>query len=69
MNHKNTIKIKENEFPMTLGVKEVSMYLGVGERIARNEIKAMNEELIKAGKRVIKGRIFTEYFLERYALA
>lgn len=65
----STIKIKNNEFPMTLGVKEVSMYLGIGERLARNEIKEMNEELTQAGKRVIKGRVFTEYFLERYALA
>lgn len=64
----NTIKIKENEFPMTLGVKEVSMYLGIGEKSARKEIKELNQELIDAGKRVIKGRVFTEYFLERYAM-
>lgn len=65
---KSSIKINENEFPITLGVKDVQAILGVGERIARNEIKELNKELTAKGKRVVKGRVFTEYFFERYSL-
>ena len=64
----NMIKINGNEFPLTLGVKEVQQVLGVGEKAARREIKELNDELIKKGKRIIKGRVFTEYFLDRYYL-
>lgn len=62
------IKTNENEFPITLGVKDVQAILGVGERLARNEIKELNKELTAKGKRVVKGRVFTEYFFERYSL-
>ena len=64
----NTIKIQETDYPITLGVKDVQAILGVGERIARNEIKELNKELTAKGKRVVKGRVFTEYFFERYSL-
>lgn len=64
----NMIKINGNEFPLTLGVKEVQQVLGVGEKVARREIKELNDELIQKGKRIIKGRVFTEYFLDRYYL-
>lgn len=64
----NMIKINGNEFPLTLGVKEVQQVLGVGEKAARREIKELNDELTKKGKRIIKGRVFTEYFLDRYYL-
>lgn len=37
------IKIKQNEFPMTLGVKEVSKYLGINKRSIRIEIMELDQ--------------------------
>lgn len=64
----NTIEIKKNEFPMTLGAKELHHYLGISEKTARRTIKELNQELTDKGLRVIKRRVFTQYFLERYTL-
>lgn len=64
----NTININGYDYPLTLSVKDVQGLLGIGEKNARTVIKELNAELTKAGKKVIKGRIFTQYLMKRYCM-
>lgn len=64
----NKIKINGYDYPLTLGVKDVQGLLGIGEKGARQVIRELNAELEKSGRRVVKGRIFTQYLMKRYCM-
>jgi len=49
-----------------MNAKEVERFLGVSRTTAYQIINEMNQELVKLGYRVQRGKINRQYFLEKY---
>lgn len=54
------------EKPVMIGAEEVAKRLGKSKTYAYQAIKDMNEEQVKRGRAVVKGRIRSDLFEQRF---